>query len=126
MRPFRLRRMPRSAVGPSAGSTPVNRDELRELLWQRAGLERDAAGLRDAAVVLAGWQAVDPTPAGREDANLLDLGRLLVHAALRREESRGAHYRTDFPEPRDEWAHSVHDALPVNARLLAAGTEVAA
>ena len=123
-----------SAVEPSAGSTPVNRDELRELLWQRAGLERDAAGLRNAAAVLAGWRADDPTPAGREDANLLDLGRLLVHAALRREESRGAHYRTDFPEPRDEWAHSVHDALPVDSRPLAgtpaagttAGTEAAA
>jgi L-aspartate oxidase len=98
---------------PAAAATPVERDELRDLMWRNAGLERDAAGLTEAAAVLAGWRADDPTPAGREDANLLDLGRLLVHAALRREESRGAHFRIDFPQPRDEWAHSVHDAGPI-------------
>jgi L-aspartate oxidase len=108
-------------ASPPTDATPVDRDALRDLLWRHAGLERDAAGLSEAAVVLAGWRADDPTPAGREDANLLDLGRLLVHAALRREESRGAHARTDFPEARVEWAHSVHDA-----RQLAPATEVAA
>lgn len=97
----------------ASGAAPVDRDDLRDLMWRHAGLERDAAGLRGAAAVLAGWRADDPTPAGREDANLLDLGRLLVHAALRREESRGAHFRTDFAEPRAEWARSVHDARPV-------------
>lgn len=100
----------------AAGQTPVDRDALRDLMWTRAGLERDAAGLREAAATLAGWRAEDPTPAGREDANLLDLGRLMVHAALRRGESRGAHYRTDFPARRPEWAHSVHDTHPVAVR----------
>ncbi|HWH98283.1 MAG TPA: L-aspartate oxidase [Pseudolysinimonas sp.] len=98
------------------GTTPVDRDALRELMWERAGLERDAAGLREAAATLADWRADDPTPAGREDANMLDLGRLVVRAALRREESRGAHFRTDFPMPSAEWQHSVHDARPVAAR----------
>jgi L-aspartate oxidase len=101
-----------SALVPVAGAAPVDRGALRELMWKHAGLERDAAGLTEAAAVLAGWRADDPTPAGREDANLLDLGRLLVHAALRREESRGAHFRTDFPAPSEAWTHSVHDALP--------------
>ncbi len=104
------------SFGSAAGATPVDRDNLRDLLWQRAGVERDAAGLREAAAVLEGWRADDSTPTGREDANLLDLGRLLVHAALRREESRGAHARTDFPEPRGVWARSVYDARPVAAR----------
>jgi L-aspartate oxidase len=97
---------------PTAGATPVDRDALRDLMWRHAGLERDAAGLTEAAAELAGWRADDPSPAGREDANLLDLGRLVVHAALRRQESRGAHFRTDFPEPTEGWAHSVHDARP--------------
>lgn len=97
----------------SRGETPVDRDELRDLMWRCAGLERDAAGLGEAATALAGWRAADATPAGREDANLLDLGRLLVHAASRRQESRGAHARTDYPQTRAEWAHSVHDARPV-------------
>lgn len=90
-----------------AGATSaVDRDELRDLMWTHAGLERDAAGLRGAAEVLAGWRADDPSPTGREDANLLDLARLLVAAALHREESRGAHARTDFPQTRDAWAVS--------------------
>jgi L-aspartate oxidase len=110
-----------SALVPVAGATTVDRDALRDLMWRHAGLERDAAGLAEAAAALAGWRADDPTPAGREDANLLDLGRLLVHAALRREESRGAHLRTDFPETTEAWALSVHDALPA-----AHETEVAA
>jgi L-aspartate oxidase len=110
-----------SALVPVAGATTVDRDALRDLMWRHAGLERDAAGLAEAAAALAGWRADDPTPAGREDANLLDLGRLLVHAALRREESRGAHSRTDFPETTEAWALSVHDALPA-----AHETEVAA
>jgi L-aspartate oxidase len=101
-----------SALVPVVGATTVDRDALRDLMWRHAGLERDAAGLAEAAAALAGWRADDPTPAGREDANLLDLGRLLVHAALRREESRGAHSRTDFPETTEAWALSVHDALP--------------
>jgi L-aspartate oxidase len=110
-----------SALVPVAGATTVDRDALRDLMWRHAGLERDAAGLAEAAAALAGWRADDPTPAGREDANLLGLGRLLVHAALRREESRGAHLRTDFPETTEAWALSVHDALPA-----AHETEVAA
>jgi L-aspartate oxidase len=110
-----------SSFAAAAGTTPVDRDSLRDLMWERAGLERDAAGLRAAAATLADWRADDSTPAGREDANLLDLGRLVVHAALRREESRGAHYRTDFPEPRGGWARSAHDARPA----VATGAEVA-
>jgi L-aspartate oxidase len=105
-----------AALDPAAGTEPVDREQLRDLLWQQAGLERDAAGLRAAAATLAGWRADDPSPAGREDANLLDLGRLLVHAALRREESRGAHFRSDLPAPRAEWSQSVHDVRPVAKR----------
>ena len=36
-------------------------------------------------------------------ANLLLVARLVSIAASRREESRGAHYRDDFPRPRPEW-----------------------
>ena len=79
-------------------STPVDRDALRDLMWTHAGLERDAAGLAEAGRVLAGWHAEGSTPADREDANLLDLARLVVAAAERREESRGAHARRDYPD----------------------------
>jgi L-aspartate oxidase len=71
-------RAAREAAGASVGR-PIPAMETRTALWRCAGLERDADGLRR----LAG----DPHP----------LARLIALCALAREESRGAHRRTDFP-----------------------------
>jgi L-aspartate oxidase len=81
----------------------VSRDDLQSLLWEQAGVHRTGAGLRTAAATLAGWHVVDRADPGidmadLETGNLLDLGRLIVAAALQREESRGAHHRDDFPD----------------------------
>jgi len=78
--------------------TVVDRAELQKLMWDNAGLYRSAAELQEAASLLARWTSSGETVAAREDGNLLDLARIVVHAALAREESRGAHYRVDFPE----------------------------
>jgi L-aspartate oxidase len=75
-------------------------------MWQSVGIVRDGAGLADAARRLSAWRAALPTPHDRpshELANLLLAGRLMAEAALLREESRGAHFRSDFPQPREEW-----------------------
>ena len=88
------------------GAPPPSREALRGLMWDAAGLERDGAGLAAACARLAGWEAALPPPRTRGDrelASLLTCGRLTAEAALLREESRGAHYRRDFPEPRPEW-----------------------
>ncbi|WP_104163281.1 L-aspartate oxidase [Cryobacterium sp. N22] len=90
-----------------ADGTLVDRGTLQELLWEAAGVHRSGSGLTRAAVTLAGWRAVDRAGAGvaeLETGNLLDLGRLIVAAALAREESRGAHHRADFPDSRPELA----------------------
>ncbi len=79
-------------------TTVVDRATLQKLMWDNAGLYRSAAELQEAAELLASWTAAGDSVAAREDGNLLDLARLVVHAALAREESRGAHYRVDFPE----------------------------
>ena len=42
-----------------------------------------------------------------ELANMVLAGRMMAEAALLREESRGAHYRTDFPQPREEWRRHI-------------------
>ena len=74
------------------------RFDLQQLMWSRAGLLRSGEQLREAAAVLEGWQAPAPrTIAALEDRNLLELGRLLVAAALARPRSVGAHHRLDDP-----------------------------
>ncbi|MFZ2964703.1 MAG: L-aspartate oxidase [Rhodoglobus sp.] len=98
---------------------PFTREGLQELMWRDAGLERSAAGLRAAAETLAGWERRGDTVADAEDANLLDLARIIVTAALRREESRGAHARADRPATSAAFAHSMRWTHPVPVRSLA-------
>ena len=86
--------------------------ELRDLMWERAGLVRDAEGLGVAAVTLqrlAERLEVVGVPghgslntAWQDWLNLesqLTAARLIVASALARRESRGAHWRHDFPAP---------------------------
>ncbi|HEX6956246.1 MAG TPA: L-aspartate oxidase [Agromyces sp.] len=74
----------------------VDRAELQQLMWDHAGLERDASGLAAASARLDGWHAPEPVDRRTaEDRNLLDLARLTVAAALARTGSVGAHTRRD-------------------------------
>ncbi|MFI5427947.1 hypothetical protein [Aeromicrobium sp. UC242_57] len=68
-------------------------------MWDAAGLARDGADLERAVAALRQWKAPEVTDAkAAEDANLLVVARAVVASALAREESRGAHFRTDYPE----------------------------
>ena len=101
--------------------TLVDRSTLQELLWETAGVHRSGSGLTRAAVTLTGWRAADratATAAELETGNLLDLGRLIVAAALDREESRGAHHRADFPDSRPELARPRFTRHPVSTDSL--------
>ncbi len=78
---------------------------LRRGAWAHLGLERDGAGLR---LLLAELRelgaAVAPRPADRaaaEARNLVAVAQTMATGALFREESRGGHFRTDFPETDD-------------------------
>jgi L-aspartate oxidase len=92
-------------VCPSLGTegtrstTPVDRQALQTLMWTHVGIERTRTRLEAAAAQLSRWHAEGITVHALETANLLDLARVLVATALAREESRGAHFRADFPEP---------------------------
>ena len=75
-------------------------------IWNQVGIIRDKAGLTKAAGTLSTWQKCLPEATDRptyELNNLVLTGRLVAEAALIREESRGAHFRADFPQHSVEW-----------------------
>lgn len=76
----------------------VSRSDLQQLMWDAAGLARHGTALEEAAAELRRWRSPEVTDAkSAEDANLLVVARAVVASALARQESRGGHYRTDFP-----------------------------
>jgi L-aspartate oxidase len=79
---------------------------LQHLHWDKAGIIRDKEGLNQAAGILATWQQTLRAPTDQpsyEMSNLVLTGRLLTEAALIREESRGAHFRSDFSQTSPKW-----------------------
>jgi len=87
---------------PPANSTAVpDREELQRTMTAHAGVLRSAESLTAAAVACAGQVTGDDLESW-ELRNLATVGRLLCAAALAREESRGAHTRTDFEGIRDD------------------------
>jgi L-aspartate oxidase len=96
--------------------------EVRDLMWRSAGLLRDRGGLDAAVARLQGWmRGVEMARAARatdheylRTASIVTVGLLVARAALRREESRGAHFRTDFPQHDDlHWKKHFADRLHV-------------
>ncbi|MHB8084534.1 MAG: L-aspartate oxidase [Dehalococcoidia bacterium] len=84
----------------------LNLANLQSLLWDEVGIVRSGEGLNQAAGTLAAWQKVLPQPADRASYELNAMvlnARLVTEAALMREESRGAHFRTDFSQPSPAW-----------------------
>ncbi len=94
--------LPAVEPGPSR---PIGRSELQALMWDAAGLYRGETGLGAAAAVLAGSARTTAAIADRETGNLLDIARVVVAAARTRRESRGAHFRLDFPAANPTEAH---------------------
>ncbi len=83
---------------------------LQQLLWDKVGIIRDKESLTEAADVLATWEKSLPQPTDRpsyELNNLVLTGRLMTEAALLREESRGAHFRSDFPHSSPQWQRHI-------------------
>ncbi len=124
----------REAEGRGAGDGEQTRAEVRRLMWQHAGLERDGRGL-ETALARLDRLAVPPPESARacETRNLLTLGRLVAAAALAREESRGSHFRSDFPEARESlrrrffWTYrpSAGGTFPLEAVRPAPAREIA-
>jgi L-aspartate oxidase len=83
---------------------------LQQLHWDRVGIIRDKESLEQAACILAAWQQSLTPPTDQpsyEMSNLILTGLLLTEAALIREESRGAHFRSDFPRSKPKWRRHI-------------------
>ncbi len=83
------------------------RNSLKSLMWRSAGVRRSRQDLLEAQRSVETWQRYVlvrqfSAPEGWELQNLLTVSRLVVRAALDREESRGVHLRTDFPQTDNE------------------------
>jgi L-aspartate oxidase len=99
----------------------LNEPEIRELMWKSVGLFRDRKGLLDAVNQLQEQEAALEDVLARDSllnhegwrkANMITVATLIAKAALRREESRGGHFRTDFPAHDDlHWKTHISDVM---------------
>jgi L-aspartate oxidase len=101
-----------AALGKAA-SPAMEQAELRQKMWEQAGLLRNATGLKEMQQWLT--EKIDSLPDGtsREEVearNMHDVASLIVRSSLAREESRGAHFRTDFPA-RDDARFQKHSVI---------------
>jgi L-aspartate oxidase len=95
---------------------------VRDLMWRHAGLLRSRETLEGLVARLTAWSGVlahrrlaeTSDREHRRLSSLVTVGLLVARAALRREESRGGHFRTDFPQRDDiHFQKHVSDALAV-------------
>lgn len=103
---------------PGTGERPEELQEIRRelgsLLWREAGVVRSGDSLRKG---LSAWHAAAERfrhcgPGKKpslwfETRNMLTVSRLILESALRRPESRGAHFRSDHPFAREQWRGSL-------------------
>ena len=90
--------------GAGIVSTAV-RKRVKRTMWERVGILRDRDSLERG---LEEFDQILASSLGSASRNFVTLAKLVATAALWREESRGGHFRTDFPEAKDEFrVHSI-------------------
>ncbi len=107
----------RSEFEPETGGGPLDvadlTNSLRSLMVRRMGIVRDRKGLLEAGRTVSFWcryvlRRELTTRAGWELQNLLTVARLMIWSALERTESRGVHFRADYPARDDhDWRRHV-------------------
>jgi L-aspartate oxidase len=87
------------------GIATAVRKRVKRVMWERVGILRDKVSLQRA---IREFEQIASSKLSTSSRNFVTLASLVAKAALWREESRGGHYRTDFPEQREEFrVHSV-------------------
>jgi L-aspartate oxidase len=92
---------------PDATDSAVTLSSIKDVMQRFVGMSRSDDGLAQAAADLdllgAATVALGDSPAALEAANLVTVGTLITHAAWLRTESRGCHFRRDFPDRDEGW-----------------------
>jgi len=110
---------PSAGVAPAEAAAPIADpagliEKIRALVWKDVGIIRNAAHLKHATHELAEMKLAAPASGvSRQEYelyNVWSLAQLIARCALAREESRGSHYRSDFPYREDE-TFSKHSVL---------------
>ncbi len=108
------------------------RRQVRQLMWQYVSLRRDQAGLLEARRQLHALRQellnADPVPftqpsvqaSWRETVNMFKSAELVIATALQRRESRGSHWRGDYPQPEEQLAHTHYVLSPAPVQVPAA------
>ncbi len=125
----------RDDVAPFTGSTPDDAEireskgatlaiskRVKRLMWDKVGILRDAEGLQRA---LREFTQMSRVPLGWRTKNFLTVATLVARAALWREESRGGHFRTDFPARDDQNWHT-HSIQKIGTDEVSSRAEIAA
>lgn len=89
-----------SDAGIKGENSKLARKELQELMWEYVGIEREEEGLKKASILIAEWDNLFIPSRSIEDLelkNLLTVGGSVARSARAREESRGGHFRSDYP-----------------------------
>ena len=85
------------------GAAQVAADSIRQVMWDHCGIDRSAKGLRLGLAKLTEIESRLPLGA-TEETNMAQTSLLIADAALLRKESRGGHYRSDFPRAKRKWS----------------------
>jgi L-aspartate oxidase len=100
----------------SATTQAAQDDELRQIMARHVGVIRDADGLARALTDIA---RIERTATSRALRNMATTALLVAAAAWKRRESRGGHYRSDYPQPDPAQANRTFLTLD-DARTIAA------
>jgi L-aspartate oxidase len=105
-RPAHALELPPSALAGDDEPAAAADAEIRRVMWEKAGLVRTGDGLREALAAIEALAATLPAGAG-EARNRATVARLVATAALARPESRGAHFRADYPLADSAWRRRI-------------------